>query len=513
MSLHGPPTVPDEQARAEAVRALDLVGRPQEERFARIARLAAGAMDAPLAYVTLVGSEDWWAVACIGAEGRRMPRDQAMCTYAITAPEPFVVPDMREDARFRDNPLVTGSDALVAYIGVPIAGPTGHRVGTLCVLDRRPRVPSAADLATLTDLAALVETELSVASLARALEGRRLAERRLRAVLEAAAEGVLVLDGSGTVTDANPAAGALLGRPREAVLGRPIVELARPDGEAGDDEAVRSLLRHRDEASGTASFARADGTTLHAAFRAAPLEPLGSGLVVTFHDVAEREALEVAREAFVATTSHALRTPLTSVAGFTQLLAERTDLPADAAAHAAAAARGAKRLAALAEELLQDVAGRAAGGVAAEPVDLVAIARDLAAEVGPEAPSVEVQGPGLEVRGDAVRLATAIGNLLANAVKFTPRDGTVRVVGRHDGEDVVLEVHDEGPGVPAAEVPLLGRRFFRASTATGVPGTGLGLADAREIAEQHGGRLVVASRLGEGSTFALRLPAGPTGLT
>ena len=115
------------------------------------------------------------------------------------------------------------------------------------------------------------------------------------------------------------------------------------------------------------------------------------------------------------------------------------------------------------------------------------------------------------VHGDHERLVQLIGNLLSNALKFTPAGGTVTVRAFLDGGNVVLEVADTGIGIPADEQDRLFQRFFRSSTATqqAIPGTGLGLVISRAIAEAHGGTIDVTSQAGAGSCFRIELPVEP----
>ena len=115
------------------------------------------------------------------------------------------------------------------------------------------------------------------------------------------------------------------------------------------------------------------------------------------------------------------------------------------------------------------------------------------------------------VLGDHERLVQLVGNLLSNAMKFTPAGGTITVRTFVDGDVVVLEVADTGIGIPAGEQDRLFQRFFRASTASAqaIPGTGLGLVISRAIVEAHGGTIGVASEPGAGTCFRVELPLEP----
>ncbi|HEX3176462.1 MAG TPA: MBL fold metallo-hydrolase [Methylomirabilota bacterium] len=154
------PAPVDEPDRVEALRRLQLLDTPSEERFDRLTRLARRVFDVPMALVTLVDEERQWFKSTSGIDIRETPREAAFCAYTIHGDDPFVVPDARLDPRFADNPLVAGEPRIRFYAGHPVRiGP--HRIGTLCLGDHRPRDLSDADRRTLEDLAALVEQELA----------------------------------------------------------------------------------------------------------------------------------------------------------------------------------------------------------------------------------------------------------------------------------------------------------------------------------------------------------------
>jgi signal transduction histidine kinase len=112
------------------------------------------------------------------------------------------------------------------------------------------------------------------------------------------------------------------------------------------------------------------------------------------------------------------------------------------------------------------------------------------------------------VNGDPIRLRQMIGNLLDNAIKYTHEGGEVRIEGEAEGEQVIIRVSDTGAGIPPADQPYLFDKFFRASNVPEeVPGTGLGLSIVKSIVDNHGGRIWVDSKLGEGTTFTVILKA------
>ena len=216
----------------------------------------------------------------------------------------------------------------------------------------------------------------------------------------------------------------------------------------------------------------------------------------------------------VSIVSHELRTPLASVLGFTALLLKR-DFDTPSRRHYLGIIDAqARRLAALLEDFL-DVQRIEHEGVdlATEKVDLASLLHEQAQLYGAQSPKhhveVELAERPLTVRGDPGRLAQVVGNLLSNAIKYSPEGGTVEVLAARSGEGVRVAVRDEGLGIPEDQQSRIFTKFFRGDAgATGITGTGLGLAVSREIVEAHGGSIGFDSDPGEGTTFWLELPQG-----
>lgn len=150
----------DEEERLAAVQRLGLLDTAAEERFDRHARIAAAALNAPIALVTLVDRDRQWFKSHQGFEFSETPRDIGFCSHAILGNEPLVVPDALQDDRFAENPAVVGDPHVRFYAGIPLHSADGARVGAFCIVDRKPRTLSAAQLRMLKDIARLVEEEL-----------------------------------------------------------------------------------------------------------------------------------------------------------------------------------------------------------------------------------------------------------------------------------------------------------------------------------------------------------------
>lgn len=155
------PLPADEDDRLNALRDLLLLDTPPEERYDRLARFAAEQLDMPIALLTLVDGQRQWFKSRVGVDVTETPRDISFCGHAIMKEELFVVEDASSDPRFSDNPLVTGAPHIRFYAGAPLSSPSGHHIGTLCVIDTVPRTLGAVELSILDALRCLVNETLA----------------------------------------------------------------------------------------------------------------------------------------------------------------------------------------------------------------------------------------------------------------------------------------------------------------------------------------------------------------
>jgi signal transduction histidine kinase len=233
--------------------------------------------------------------------------------------------------------------------------------------------------------------------------------------------------------------------------------------------------------------------------------------------VEELRRLYEQRKQFVAVVSHELRSPLSTILGFSQLLLEsRASLTETQQKMLRIIENGAHRMLGIVSDLLVlEEVDRDGARFENRPVDLARLVQEAVegmlptAQDGSVTVTAESRGPAV-VDGDEQRLRQVLDNLVGNAVKYTPAGGTVVVaVTGDDPEGATLTVRDTGIGIPEDERHRLFERFFRTSTArsAGVPGTGLGLAVVRTIVERHGGTITAdAGPEGVGTVFTLRLP-------
>jgi signal transduction histidine kinase/CheY-like chemotaxis protein len=329
---------------------------------------------------------------------------------------------------------------------------------------------------------------------------RRLAEerRKLAVTIQSLGDALVVCDADGRVTSVNP---------RAADLVPTLVPGA-------DSQGADSPLPAAEEALQGEVVVEAGDRTLAAT--ASRLEGEGQGLVWTMRDISERARLERLKSEFVATASHELRSPLTSIKGFVELLSRSEGLDERQREFIDVILLSSNRLVDLVNDLL-DVARIEAGQIEIHlrPTDAVEAVREvttlLAPRLADKSQELDLHLPRVmpPAMADPARLRQIATNLLTNAHLYTPPEGKIGV--RLDAEEgsIVLRVSDTGRGMSAEEQEHIFDRFYRGADGRTAPGTGLGLAIVKSLIDLHGGSIEIESELDKGSLFTVRLPRQP----
>jgi two-component system phosphate regulon sensor histidine kinase PhoR len=237
--------------------------------------------------------------------------------------------------------------------------------------------------------------------------------------------------------------------------------------------------------------------------------------LVLSQDITERERADAMRRDFVANVSHEIRTPLTVLAGFVETMAGVPLTEAERERVLTLMAQQTDRMQALVADLLTLAQLEGSPRPASDRwLAVGALFKRVAADAGALSAGrhrIEVSGgEGAEIAGSETELLSAIGNLLNNAVRYTPEGGRIELhwTERPDG-GAEVEVKDTGPGIGREHLPRLTERFYRVdgSRSRETGGTGLGLAIVKHVAQRHGGAIDITSELGKGSCFRLVLPA------
>jgi two-component system, sensor histidine kinase and response regulator len=366
------------------------------------------------------------------------------------------------------------------------------------------------------------------------------AEERFRRAFDGAPIGMAMVAIDGRWLRVNRALCELTGYSESEMLKLTFQEITHPDDLERDLAQGELLLSgEADSIRVEKRYVRPDKSTVWlAVFVSLVLDTDGSPLyyVCQYEDIGDRKraqqeaerslslerehverlrAVDSMKDEFVASVSHELRTPLTSIQGYVELLLDETtgELNDDQSSFLATIGRNSARLARLVNDLLF-IAGSDAGRLELDlrDIDLRTLVMECVETARPhaddEAVTFEISADAMPMSGDPVRLGQLLDNLVSNAVKFTPKEGRVRIDLVRCGTNAVLEVSDNGIGIPHAQQGKLFERFFRSTLATesAIQGTGLGLSIAKEIAESHGGTIGFTSTEGQGTTFRVELP-------
>ncbi|MDO9556842.1 MAG: PAS domain S-box protein [Coriobacteriia bacterium] len=348
------------------------------------------------------------------------------------------------------------------------------------------------------------------------LEGRDRIQLQ-SAALESAADGIAITDAEQRIQWVNPAFSELSGYSADEAVGMSMRAMS-PDDETYDrlcslmDSAHKGAPEHLDAVGvrkgGSRFFETVSVTTV------ANSDPGVERFVWLVQDVTERLQLEQLKSSFVATVSHELRTPLTSIIGFTDLLVHmEVEQLSQRGPELLRKVRGhSVHMKQLVEELLEVSMMQSEGlRLLKRPNDLEQVVRvhaDTVERTPEHRLSIDVTDDLPMCVCDAERLGRAVANLVSNAVKYSPDGGPVDVSVRKQGDEAVISVSDRGVGLAPEDVPRLFDRFTQGdmSSTRSFGGIGLGLFVADQIVKAHGGRIDVESRLGEGSTFTIRIP-------
>src|SRR5215467_11278826 len=327
--------------------------------------------------------------------------------------------------------------------------------------------------------------------------------RQLQRSTAALPDGVVILNAQREIMWFNRMAARLLNLRRTADLGMRIEHLMR------EPEFVRYLSGG--DYSNPVIIRTATGEECYLSMQVAPY---GDGqLLLLVSDVSRQMRLEAVRRDFVANASHELRSPLTVISGYLETLAQDPALDADLQGPVAEMRRQAERMTAIIRDLLElsrlEETDAIVGGEPIEVAALLALWRKdvLARPVHPRDVRVRIDSDA-HLIGDEPEIHSAFSNLVDNAAKYTPVEGSIEMRWWVDDDGAHFSVADTGIGIPEEHIPRLTERFYRvdSSRARTSGGSGLGLAIVKHVLQRHGADLEIESTLGQGSTFIVHSP-------
>ena len=326
--------------------------------------------------------------------------------------------------------------------------------------------------------------------------------KEVRKSTNALPDGAVILNADNEIIACNRAASDLAGLKRKKDRGQRVDNIVR-------DPQLTELL-HEDSQHDSVDIASPvmDGSWLNCR-----VVPYGADQrLLLIRDVTERMRLSKMRRDFVANASHELRSPLTVISGYLDSLADDDSIPDGWVKPVTQMQGQARRVMHILGELLELSRLEGAGSASPqEPVDVVALMKDvkLAFEGHADIARIDVKAESTaRLNGNPAEIETVLVNLLSNAVRFTPADGSITLTWRSDSEGADLVVKDTGEGIAPEFIPRLTERFFRIDKGRSRDdgGTGLGLAIVKHVLVRHDAELIISSDLGKGSEFRCHFP-------
>ncbi|GAB4500819.1 MAG: hypothetical protein Fur0035_03590 [Anaerolineales bacterium] len=405
-----------------------------------------------------------------------------------------------------DSPNKIKTSYLVyALVYVPLTA-QGEVIGVLGVDNRQNKRPFSQHHEIL--LSVLADYAVIAIQNAQSYQKIEQEHAKLETTLSSVQDGILLLDQNQQILLMNPAVRRIFGLGSQDFSGQLVFDVIQQRDFAGALTSISENPLKRYEITFD------DGQVFNC--QVAPIPAIGS--VVTLEDITHLKMLDRLKSDFIHTISHDLRSPLTAIMGYVELLERVGPLNEQQKLFIRNVQNSTQNITALVNDLLD--LGRIESGFddRKDEVSLETILRYTLDNLNQQIVekhqvltlNVETNPPA--VRGNPIRLRQMVDNLLVNAVKYTPAGGSISVGLRSEDGQVIFEVADSGIGIPAADQAHIFEKFYRAANAPkNAPGTGLGLAIVKSIVENHQGRIWLESSLGQGSKFTVVLPAFSAG--
>lgn len=469
------------------------------------------------------------------AAGKSQPVERQIAQWVIRSRQPLVISRVQDEGRWDIPEGVTL--AYQSVLSVPLV--MGEEVlGALLLFNRQENVFNTGQLGLMEATARQIGIALNNAELFNLIRdqsehlGNMLREQQIeasrsRAILEAVADGVLVTDANGHINLFNDSAERILGLTTDQVMGKQLDQFVDVFARTGSAwmqtilEWSRNPTAYKDDVSFAEQLDLENGRVI--AVHLAPVfwrnEFLGTVSIV--RDITHEVQVDRLKSEFVANVSHELRTPMTSIKGYVEIMLMGAAGPLNPQQdHFLKIVKSnTERLSVLVNDLL-DVSRIEAGRVKLnlQPLDLREIAEDVVADLQrrsreenkPMAFVVNIPASLPKAHGDLERVRQVLGNLVSNGYNYTPENGCVIIHMHNLGNEIQVDVIDNGIGIELSEQHRIFERFYRGEDplVLATAGTGLGLAIARTLIEMHKGRIWFESTgiRGEGSTFSFTLP-------
>ncbi len=374
-------------------------------------------------------------------------------------------------------------------------------IGVLGVDNRKNRLPFLAhDVQLLSTLAEYAVIALQNSYLFASSQAER---NKLGTVLRRIQDGVVVIDNTKNVLILNQAAESSLGVNAVDVIGKPIEDII-PQA-----EVLALMNTHTGSLSNRTEYTAADGRVFSAQYSRIP----EVGAVLTFHDITYLRKLDRMKNEFVGTVSHDLRSPLTAILGYAELVERAGPVNELQAEFIRRVQSSVVNISHLVDDLVN--LGRIQTGLDSG-IEVFDLKKALETAIEPLLPTLTIRENQLllnlsdelpQFYGNAVQIRRMFNNIIDNCIKFSKPRGIIQVNGQLEQDQIILQFIDAGLGISQKDLPYVFDKFFRGSNITGeMSGTGLGLAIVKSVVEAHSGRVWIESNSGQGTTLTVVLP-------
>ncbi len=423
----------------------------------------------------------------------RLPIRNSLVGQALRSGKPLII-DQETPQKIKTAYLVH----TLIYVPMIIQD---RAIGVLEVDHRRPRRSFSEQHVTL--MQALADYAAIAIENARLYSHSEYERNKLETILTEIDEGVIIVDNDRRVVLINRKACQAFGVTDPVVAGKRLREVI------SHQELIETLQDPNLSGPSQIELTLKDGRVLNT--QLTPLRDIG--IVVTMQDITHLKELDRIKSDFVHTVSHDLRSPLTAILGYVELIDRVGPVNDQQREFIRRVQVSVHNITTLINDLLD--LGRIEAGfdVRKELIPFSAIMHYTVDGVRARSQEkhqelvVDVPEDLPEVLGNPIRLRQMFNNLVTNAIKYTPENGRVEIFARAQTGQIILQVKDNGPGIPPSDQPYIFDKFYRASNVPlETPGTGLGLAIVKSIVDNHLGRIWFASTLGEGTTFTVILP-------
>lgn len=522
----------NEIERVAALQYYQIFNTPAETEFDNIVSLAKTIFNVPVAHISFLDEEYEFVKAIVGLDDVVLvPRKDSLCTIAVLKPEMIVIEDALLEPALVEHSAVAGPLGLRFYAAAPIVNSDGYIIGTLCLVDFKPRQLSEHQCEILRNMAkvAMDQVELRLSNIEKTQKQQSVndqlnaSQERLQSILDTMAEGVTIVDINGKLVYANLMAQRILGLEEGKLIGRSFSDPKwtnyRIDGTIlPQEEHPMAIIRETgmpvyDKEIG---IQPADGERFYISINAAPIfdnDGRLSGGIGTFMNVTNRLKLLKQKEEFISIASHELKTPITSLKASVQLLDKLKDtvsLPPIFLKLIAQSNKSLDKLTKLVNDLL-NTNRITEGQLMLNKTNLVIgniINQSCYHILNAGTHNIILKGDHqLNVIADEQQIEQVMVNILNNAVKYAPNSKEIVIEIKTVENSMKISVSDKGPGVPPEKIAQLFERYFRADySGVQFSGLGLGLYISAEIIKKHGGEIGLNNEPGKGSTFWFTLP-------